>query len=122
MFSKNPNQKIDQLTKQIPALGKIPYEDRLKVFKGAFRSMFYKIFLFLILIGFVLVFYFNLDNILEYKNVDRGGLLARSLNFFKQLGTTFFLPLMIVMLVLVLGRNYFVKMEVNKYLQDRNNS
>lgn len=31
MFSNNPNQKIDNLSKQIPALNKIPYEGRLKV-------------------------------------------------------------------------------------------
>jgi len=82
MFLKGPNQKIDRLTRQIPALGKILYEDRLKVFKGAFSSISYKSFLFSILLGFILVFYLNLDNILEYKNLERGGLIARSINFF----------------------------------------
>ena len=68
-MSKDQNQKIEQLTKQMPALGKIPYEDRLTVFKSAFRSVPYRIFLFAIFVAFVLVFYFNLDNILEYKGV-----------------------------------------------------
>lgn len=65
MFSNNPNQKIDNLTKQIPALGKIPREDRLKVFKQTFKYGAYKIFLMVVLFSFILVFYFNLDNILE---------------------------------------------------------
>lgn len=122
MFSKDPNQKIDQLTKQIPALSKIPYSDRLTVFKSAFSSVSYKIFLFVIFVGFVLVFYFNLDNILEYKGLERGGLIARSLNFFKELGSNFFLPLMAVVLALVLGRNYFVKKQIEKYLEAHKNS
>lgn len=116
MFSKNPNQKIDNLTKQIPALGKIPYEERLKVFKQTFKSGPYKIFLTVILLSFILVFYFNLDNILEYKGLERGGIFARSAHFLQELGTSFFLPLMVVMLVLVLGRNYFVKKQVKDYL------
>lgn len=122
MFSKNPNQKIDNLTKQIPALGEIPYEDRLKVFKQTFKSGAYKIFLLVILFSFILVFYLNLDNILEYNSLERGGLFARSAHFLKELGISFFLPLMMVMLALVLGRNYFVTKQVEHYLESFNNS
>ncbi|TDG36411.1 hypothetical protein EZJ43_07790 [Pedobacter changchengzhani] len=117
MLTKNPEQRTETLTKQIPALGKIPYEQRLIVFNQAFKSTSYKIFLALILIAFILVFYFNLDSILAYKGLERGGLFARSIHFLKELGTRFFIPLMAVMLALVLGRNYFVKLEVEKYLE-----
>lgn len=122
MFSKNPNQKIDNLTKQIPALNKIPYEERLKVFKQAFKSATYKVFLLVILLSFILVFYYNLDNILGYNGLERGGIFARSAHFLKELGTSFFLPLMVVMLALVLGRNYFVTKQVKDYLKSINNS
>ncbi len=121
MLSKNPDKKIETLTKQIPSLDKIPYEQRLIVFKQAFKSKAYKIFLVLIFIAFVLVFYFNIDAILAYKGLERGGLVARNLHFLKELGTRFFIPLMMVMLAMVLGRNYFVKQEVRKYLATNEN-
>ncbi|MEO5909438.1 MAG: hypothetical protein ABIP95_01055 [Pelobium sp.] len=120
MLTKNPEQRTETLTKQIPALGKIPYEQRLIVFNQAFKSTAYKIFLAMIVIAFILVFYFNLDAILAYKGLERGGLFARSVHFLKELGTQFFIPLMAVMLALVLGRNYFVKQAVKTYLEKQN--
>ena len=63
-----------------------------------------------------MVFYFNIDAILDYKGLERGGIVARSVHFLKELGVSFFTPLMVVMLIMVLGRNYFVKKEVKKYL------
>ena len=116
MFSRDPEKRIKALTKQIPELAKIPAEERLMVFNRAFKSTGYKLFLGLILIAFILVFYFNIDAILAYEGLERGGLLARSIHFLKELGISFFTPLMAVMLLMVLGRNYFVKQEVKKYL------
>ena len=116
MFSKNQEQRTQTLTKQIPQLGQIPKEERLIVFNSAFKTTGYKLFLGLILIAFILVFYFNIDAILDYKGLERGGILARSVHFLKELGVSFFTPLMVVMLIMVLGRNYFVKKEVKKYL------
>ena len=116
MFSKNPKNKIETLTKQIPSLAKLPEAQRLIVFKQAFKSTGYKIFLTLVFISFILVFYFNIDAILTYKGLERGGMIARSTHFLKELGANFFLPLMVVMLALVLGRNYFVQLEVKKVL------
>ncbi|WP_026976824.1 hypothetical protein [Flavobacterium tegetincola] len=120
MLSKNPEQRIETLTKQIPALGKIPFDQRLIIFKQAFKSKSYKIFLALIFLAFILVFYFNLDAILAYKGLKQGGLFARSVHFLNELGTQFFIPLMVVMLALVLGRNYFVKQAIKKYLEKEN--
>ena len=116
MFSKNQEQRTQTLTKQIPQLGQIPKEERLIVFNLAFKSMGYRLFLGLILIAFILVFYFKIDAILDWKGLERGGILARSVHFLKELGVSFFTPLMVVMLIMVLGRNYFVKKEVKKYL------
>ena len=116
MFSRDPEKRIKALTKQIPELAKIPAKERLMVFNRAFKSTGYKLFLGLILIAFILVFYFNLDAILDYKGLERGGLLARSVHFLKVLGVSFFVPLMAVMTIMVLGRNYFVKQVVKKYL------
>lgn len=117
MISTDPKKKIDTLTRQIPALAKIPETERLLVFKKAFKSTSYKIYLALIVVAFILVFYFNLDNILDYDGLERGGILARSVHFLQKLGVSFFLPLMLVFVFLVLGRNYFVTKEVNNYLQ-----
>ena len=116
MLSRDPEKRIKALTKQIPELAKIPAKERLMVFNRAFKSTGYKLFLGLILIAFILVFYFNIDAILAYEGLERGGLLARSIHFLKELGISFFTPLMAVMLLMVLGRNYFVKQEVKKYL------
>lgn len=122
MFSNDPNKKIEQITKQIPALAKIPENERLAVFKSAFQLTSYKLYLGLIVIGFILVFYFNLDGLLNYDSLERGGMVARSLHFFKELGVSFFLPLMVVMAALIFGRNYFVTQQVNKYLESNKNS
>ena len=116
MLSRDPEKRIKALTKQIPELAKIPAKERLMVFNRAFKSTGYKLFLGLILIAFILVFYFNLDAILAYEGLERGGLLARSVHFLKVLGVSFFVPLMAVMTIMVLGRNYFVKQVVKKYL------
>ena len=116
MLSRNPEKRIETLSKQIPELAKIPANERLMVFNQAFKSTGYKLFLALIFIAFILVFYFNIDAILAYEGLERGGLLARSIHFLKELGIRFFTPLMAVMLLMVLGRNYFVKQEVKKYL------
>jgi|SRR5690554_216484 len=113
-------KKIKQVTKLIPALKKVPEQDRLYVFNQAFKSVGYKLFLALIAILFVLVFYFNLDNILDYKGLERGGVIARNIHFLKALGFSFFLPLMIVFALLVFGRNYFVIQQIKKYEQNKN--
>ncbi|MGV8993707.1 MAG: hypothetical protein ACOH1O_06345 [Flavobacterium sp.] len=115
MLSRNPEKRIETLSKQIPELAKIPANERLMVFNQAFKSTRYKLFLGLVLVAFISVFYFNIDAILDYKGLDKGGLIARSVHFLKELGISFFTPLMAVMLLLVLGRNYFVKQEVKKY-------
>ena len=115
MLSRNPEKRIETLSKQIPELAKIPANDRLMVFNQAFKSTGYKLFLALIFIAFISVFYFNIDAILVYEGLDKGGLIARSVHFLKELGISFFTPLMAVMLLLVLGRNYFVKQEVKKH-------
>lgn len=112
--------KNEQLLKQIPALKKVPEVERTAVFKKTFKNNTYRFFLGLIVVLFILIFYFNLDNILQYKGLVRGGMIARSVNFLQELGASFFIPLMIVFLVLVLGRNYFVKLEVKKYLKNKN--
>lgn len=117
MISKNQKQRSKTLTKQIPALGIIPEKDRLIVFNKAFKSAGYKVFLAFVFTAFILVFYFNINAILEYKGLQNGGLLARSLHFLEELGTRFFLPLMAVLFILVLGRNYFVRQEVKKYMK-----
>lgn len=116
MLSRNPEKRIETLSKQIPELEKIPANERLIVFNQAFKSTRYKLFLGLVLVAFILVFYFNIDAILDYEGLERGGLIARSVHFLKELGISFFTPLMAVMLLMVLGRNYFVKQEVKKYL------
>lgn len=116
MLSRNPEKRIETLSKQIPELAKVPTNERLMVFNQAFKSTRYKLFLGLVLVAFILVFYFNIDAILAYEGLERGGLIARSVHFLKELGISFFTPLMAVMLLLVLGRNYFVKQEVKKYL------
>lgn len=121
MLSRNPEKRIETLSKQIPELEKIPANERLMVFNQAFRSTGYKLFLGLVLIAFILVFYFNIDAILDYEGLERGGLIARSVHFLKELGISFFTPLMAVMLLMVLGRNYFVKNEVKKYLSKSKN-
>lgn len=108
-------RKIQQLCKQIPELKQIPEHDRLNVFNQAFKTVGYRLFLTLVILLFVLVFYFNLDNILDYKGLDHGGMVARNVHFLKELGYRFFLPLMVVFGVLVLGRNYFIIREVKKY-------
>lgn len=120
MISKNQEQRSKTLTKQIPALAAIPEKDRLIVFNKAFKSTGYKVFLAFVFTAFVLVFYFNINAILEYKGLQNGGILAKSLHFLEELGTSFFLPLMAVLLILVLGRNYFVKQEVQKYVENQN--
>lgn len=121
MLSRNPEKIIETLSKQIPELAKIPANERLMVFNQAFKSTGYKLFLGLVLIAFILVFYFNIDAILAYEGLERGGLIARSVHFLKELGISFFTPLMAVMLLMVLGRNYFVKNEVKKYLSKSKN-
>lgn len=120
MLSQNNEQRTETLTRQIPALTKIPYEQRLIVFNQAFKSTSYKIFLAFLFIAFILVFYFNLDAILAYKGLERGSLFARSVHFLNELGTRFFLPLMAVLFILGLGRNYFVRQEVKKYVEKQN--
>lgn len=122
MFSNEPNKKIAQLTKHIPALAKVPENDRQAVFKSTFRLTSYKLYLGLIVISFISVFYFNLDDLLNYESLERGGMIARSLHFFKELGVSFFLPLMVVMAALIFGRNYFVTQQVSKYLESNKNS
>lgn len=79
---QNNEQRTETLTRQIPALTKIPYEQRLIVFNQAFRSTSYKIFLAFLFIAFILVFYFNLDAVLAYKGLERNGLFARSVHLF----------------------------------------
>lgn len=119
MFSNSPDQKIKQLTQQIPALAKIPAEDRIKVFNSAFRLFAYKLYLVLIVIAFILVFYLNLDGLLNYDGLERGGFIARSLHFLQELGISFFLPVLVVMAALLFGRNYFVTRQVKKYLDTK---
>ena len=114
------NKKNNQYFKQIPALKKIPEAERRVVFKQTFKNIEYRFFLGLVVILFILVFYFNLDTILQHKSLERGGMIARNLHFLKELGLRFFLPLMIVFLILVLGRNYFVSQQVKKYLNSKN--
>ncbi len=121
MLSRNPEKRIETLSKQIPELEKIPANERLIVFNQAFKSTRYKLFLGLVLVAFILVFYFNIDAILDYEGLERGGLIAKSVHFLKELGISFFTPLMAVMLLMVLGRNYFVKNEVKKYLSKSKN-
>lgn len=117
MLTSNPTKKAKSLSKQIPVLKKVPQEDRLMVFNRAFKSTQYKLLLALVFIGFVIVFYFNLDDILNYKSLERGGLIARSIHFLQVLGLNFFLPLMGVFAILIFGRNFFVAREVKKYLK-----
>lgn len=118
-MNKN-NIKDDKFFKQIPGLKKIPEAERRAVFKQTFKNNGYRIFLGLIAVLFILVFYLNLDNILQYKSLERGGMTARNLHFLKELGLSFFLPLMIVFLMLVLGRNYFVRKQVERFLNNQN--
>ena len=47
-------------------------------------------------------------------------MIARNLHFLKELRFRFFLPLMMVFLILALGRNYFVNQQVKKYLNNKN--
>lgn len=112
--------KDHKFFKQIPELNKIPEAERRIVFKQTFKDNGYRFFLALISIFFILVFYFNLDNILEYKRLERGGMISRNIHFLKELGLSFFLPLMTVFLILVLGRNYFVGQQVKKFLKNKN--
>lgn len=118
-MTKN-EKKIEQLTKQIPALKQIPEKERLVVFYQAFRSSYYRLFLTVVIVLFVLVFYVNLDKILTYKPLSRGGMIARSTHFLEELGNSFFLPIMLIFLILVLGRSFFVKQQVKKYLRNKN--
>lgn len=114
-------KKLQQITKQIPALGRIPEQDRLDVFKRAFKNGAYKFLLFIVVLLFVLVFYLNFDKIIDYDGPDSGGMIGSSLHFLKEIGLSFFLPLMGVFAVLIFGRNYFVNQEIKKYEEEKRN-
>ena len=108
-----------QYLKTIPSLKTIPEAERKAVFKEAFKNKGYRFFLGFVAVLFIVVFYFNLDAILQYEKLESGGIIARNTHFLKELGVRFFLPVLMVFLILVLGRNYFVRKQVEKFLKSK---
>ncbi|WP_461532118.1 hypothetical protein [Sinomicrobium sp.] len=113
------NQRVEKITKQIPTLIKVPYEERLNVFyRGGIKSpVWWGVFIALLIIWIVL---FG-NTMLQWEHFDifQMGIKDYSLAVFKQMLVPALIPVLIIAFIMLMVRNYLVKRIVKKeYLNE----